>query len=121
MEKILRFEPKEFVVKTSGDGLWTTVSKEVDVESLEMYRNGSELFVKFFLRDWNNARDGLVYTDPGFLRGVKSRLLDLDPQVNWRKLSYTEQGMQGGHRWACPKRCRKKECREFVHTIVGTW
>ena len=122
----IKFFPGKFLLKTSGTGLWSKVSKEVDISEVHIDREsddeGGVTFVKLFPRNWNNDEDGLIYTDPGFLREVRksSAKLGLDSS-DCKKLDYTEQGLQGGHRGRCPKNCMSPQCRTYVHMIVGGW
>lgn len=117
----IHFEPDELVVQTTGKGLYSPVVRDLDVEKIEVVESGKEEFLFVYIRNWKNSEDGLVYTDPGFLKNLKSSLKPRVkmPDRDWRKLNYTEQGMQGGHMNKCGEDCTK--CKEYVHLILGKW
>jgi hypothetical protein len=80
-------------IDTTGDGLWSTKKQSVDCIGYEVYgKQGDsfgELRVYFDTRTWNVENDGLIYTDSGFLAGVR------DAFVHGDDIDYSEQGMQG--------------------------
>lgn len=80
-------------IETSGDGLWSSKQQSVDCIGYEVRgKQGDdfgELRVYFDTRSWDVDEDGLIYTDPGFLAGVR------DAFVNIGDIHYSEQGMQG--------------------------
>jgi hypothetical protein len=91
------------VIQTSGDGCWTKVQKPVTIVGVEMIefededeqleqRTGS-LRVYFDVDTWNQAEDNYIYTDKGFLAGLKALLTALG--VSADTLRYSEQGRQG--------------------------
>jgi hypothetical protein len=89
-------------IQTNGLGLWNHTSREVRVTSfgLDTYESSgalyAELRVYFDIRTWNVEPDGLIYTDPGFLRGLKQYFRDLGiSEAGLQSLNYSEQGMQG--------------------------
>ena len=80
-------------IHTSGRGLWSEVAKEVDCTGYSVpYMNNDgefgELRVYFDKASWNVNEDGLIYTDPKFLHGI--RLV-----FGTKDIEYSEQGMQG--------------------------
>jgi len=90
----------DWTLRTNGRGLWSTEKREVRVTGLELnncMEDGEEpiyeLLVHFDPATWDVRRDGLIYTDPMFLKGLRKRLqaLGLPP----RDVDYSEQGMQG--------------------------
>jgi len=92
---IVQFEAE---ILTGGDGLWSTVSKPVQVNSIEIaYVNEEKTFgelrVYFDTNSWDVDQDGLVYTDAQFLSQLRVllTLVGLDGE----DVSYSEQGMQG--------------------------
>ena len=85
------------VFSTAGDGYWSNVSKDVEVNDMQLgYVNDEqdfgELRVYFDTDTWNVNKDGLIYTDSKFkqdlMQFVKQQGLVVD-------LCYSEQGMQG--------------------------
>lgn len=91
------------VIQTAGDGHWTKVQKPVTVVGLEMieYEDEDEQLDKrmgslrlyFDTRSWNQAEDNYIYTDKGFLEGLKALLTPLGIFAD--TLCYSEQGRQG--------------------------
>lgn len=86
------------VFKTAGDGYWSDVAKAVRITDMRLRwttdeRDFGELAVYFNTDDWDVNKDGLIYTDKGFIIDLRNFLalqgldnLDID---------YSEQGMQG--------------------------
>lgn len=86
------------VVKTSGDGYWSRVAKEVQLVGIDLgYINDEEDFgelrVYFDTKSWNTDTDGLIYTDRLFLDLLGGELLGAG--LNSIDVTYSEQGMQG--------------------------
>ena len=86
------------VLKTSGDGYWSNVAKDVRLLGIELsYINDEEDFgelrVYFDTNTWNVNEDGLIYTDRLFLDLLGGELLGAG--LNSIDVSYSEQGMQG--------------------------
>ena len=86
------------VLKTSGDGYWSNVAKEVRLIGIDLgYINEEEDFgelrVFFDTKTWNTDTDGLIYTDRLFLDLLGGELLGAG--LNSIDVSYSEQGMQG--------------------------
>ena len=101
---------------TAGNGLWSTVSKDVFVTSISMYIcteneadegedasfSDGDLAVNYTEATWDNNVDGLIYTDKLFLQQVKEFLIaqGFDTEaVN--AITYSEQGMQDDERVSC--------------------
>ena len=96
---------------TAGDGYWSNVSKDVFVTSISMYISteqddnsfcDGDLAVNYTEATWDNAVDGLIYTDKAFLAQVKEFLIAQGfnaEAVN--DISYSEQGMQDDERVSC--------------------
>ena len=90
-----------FKIQTAGTGFWSAVKKLVRVTKIEydILRSRTELNVYFDRKTWDTEEDGLIYTDPKFLKELKAELQKLSnkslSKLNWNKLDYTEQGMQG--------------------------
>ena len=86
------------IFTTSGDGLWSRAIKNVRIVDMTVpyvndERDFGELKVHFNTEDWDVEKDGLIYTDRGFMTDLRNFLvlhgldnLDVD---------YSEQGMQG--------------------------
>lgn len=107
----------DFIVKTSGTGLWSNIARDVKIIKLEWNveheDEGSETFVRvvFDPTTWNTEKDGLIYTDVPFQNELRIELLKLQavgqlPNLPWSDISYTEQGMQGD---------------DYVDMILGQW
>jgi hypothetical protein len=82
--------------ETAGDGYWSNVSKEVDIEDMRVTyvsdeKDFGELCVYFDTSDWDVNKDGLIYTDSLFLEQLNSFLV----QQGLTTVDYSEQGMQG--------------------------
>jgi hypothetical protein len=100
-------------LRTGGEGLWSTAAGTLRVTKLEVHgmeheNDGGaylagELRVHFDTKTWNTAEQGLVYTDPVFLKNLKQYLSDLVPPES-QDIGYSEMGMQG---------------RDFVSLDVG--
>lgn len=89
---------------TNGKGLWSTARKAVKTTHIALpyvndERNFGELRV-YFDNSWEvydpktrKAKDGLIYTDPQFIKELRTKLSEIGfagPDVD-----YSEQGMQG--------------------------
>lgn len=92
------------VIATTGDGYWTKVKKPVTVIGMELIVNKVEddeddsreigsLHVYFDKKTWNLKKNSFIYTDTGFLEGLKALLTAL--KINASGLDYSEQGRQG--------------------------
>ena len=84
--------------ETSGDGYWSDVAKEVDIEDMRIAYvsdegDFGELRVYFDTSDWKVERDGLIYTDKLFLQQLRSFLNSYGLEGD--DVDYSEQGMQG--------------------------
>jgi hypothetical protein len=90
---------------TSGDGLWSNVARAVRVTRMvvEIIVQGEgeadtygDVEIYFNTEDWNTERDSLIYTDPGFLEGLKAHLASLgfSRAAVDDALEYSEAGMQ---------------------------
>lgn len=94
--------PVNFTVQTTI-GLWSRASKPVKITHIEYTNNdygSADVNVYFDTKTWDVDKDGLIYTDAGFLKALKQNLETLSktdklPKVNWNEINYTEQGMQG--------------------------
>lgn len=87
------------IISTTGKGLWSSVSKPVRVIGLDLAYVDEEDFgfgelrVEFDTRTWDTDSDGLIYTDSGFLKGLRLYLNQLG--LAGSDVDYSEQGMQG--------------------------
>ena len=96
---------------TAGDGLWSSISKAVFVESISMFIStennegdfyDGDLAINYTNATWDNDVDGLIYTDRAFIAQVKAFLINAgfdNEAVN--AISYSEQGMQDDERVSC--------------------
>jgi len=100
--------PFKYTLHTNGDGLWTSVTKAIDVTRIECHVNSfakddvdipseekmwGELRVYFDTVTWKIEDDGLIYTDKGFIDELRG-YLELNG-LNDKDVDYSEQGMQG--------------------------
>ena len=85
------------VFSTAGDGLWSNVSKDVEVINMQLgyvsdEGDFGELCVFFDTATWDVDVDGLIYTDSGFYADLQQYIKQQGLVVD---LCYSEQGMQG--------------------------
>lgn len=101
-------KPVTITLNTSGKGLWSDTPKAIKIKKLVIeYDNesnqddksgdGGSLKVYFNKSDWKTDRDGLIYTDPKFLKELISFLKnDMNiKSATSSNIGYSEQGMQG--------------------------
>ena len=108
------------VYTTAGDGYWSEVSKDVRVTEMgvyvgtqsddgEFYSDG-DFYVLYDEATWDNATDGLIYTDSAFIANVRDFMrdvllrMDVDDELAKElagDISYSEQGMQDDGRVSC--------------------
>lgn len=101
-------KPVTITLTTSGKGLWSDTPKAIKIKKLVIeYDNesnqddksgdGGSLKVYFNKSDWKTDRDGLIYTDPKFLKELISFLKnDMNiKSATSSNIGYSEQGMQG--------------------------
>ena len=85
-------------------GLWSNVAKAVTITDMTLGRATlwddetekdmfGELRVVFDTATWDTSKDGLIYTDRGFLKELQG-FLDVHG-LPGKDVSYSEQGMQG--------------------------
>lgn len=82
---------------TNGKGYWSDVEKSVKttmitVDYVNDERDFGELRVHFD-KSWDVNKDGLIYTDPKFLRELRKELIAAG--LVGMDAEYSEQGMQG--------------------------
>ena len=83
-------------LKTDGKGLWTREAREVQITGLEFDASTGGIRAYFDPKSWQVDQIGLIYTDPGFISGLRAALAEhFAGFTNWERLDYTEQGMQG--------------------------
>jgi hypothetical protein len=109
---------------TCGDGYWSNVVKDVFVESISMYialnadDGDGDLAVNYKQSTWDNATDGLIYTDSAFLEQVQAFLINAGfnaEAVN--AITYSEQGMQDEERVSCDAYDFADYVRNTINTI----
>jgi hypothetical protein len=92
------------ILNTDGKGLWSNKSKPVIVTGMDCIITKmededqlfGELMVRFDLASWDTDKDGLIYTDDLFLKGLHTFLKSQGFTVEASNdVSYSEQGMQG--------------------------
>lgn len=86
------------IFNTSGDGYWSRAVKSVRVIDMQIgyiseERDFGELRVYFDTKTWDVNKDGLIYTDRGFMTDLRN-FLALQGLDNL-DVEYSEQGMQG--------------------------
>lgn len=92
------------VLNTNGNGLWSDVERAVVVTNMELGVGTiwegdtdadafGEFRVYFDTETWDTAKDGLIYTDKGFLRELREFLTAHG--LPGEDVCYSEQGMQG--------------------------
>ena len=93
---------------TSGQGYWTDVAKFVRVLSIRQVIDSSDdgyisdMQVNFDNNSWDVGEDGLIYTDPGFLKNLRKFLVGIGiPRDIAGDVDYSEQGMQGDDYVSC--------------------
>ena len=86
-----------------GNGLWSrhkinVTVKELQVHRLSRYKNKivGELRAFFPSKQWDTRKHGLIYTDPGWLKDFRNKLVENGfSKKAADSISYSEQGMQG--------------------------
>ena len=89
---------------TDGTGLWSRHKTTVTVKELQVHHLGrhedkivGELRAFFPIKQWNTRKHGLIYTDRGWLKDFRNKLVELHgfSRKAANAVSYSEQGMQG--------------------------
>lgn len=82
-----------------------------------------ELRIYFNKKDWNIDKDGLIYTDDLFLKGLKKHLVELGCSVRAsRDVDYSEQGMQDDDFVSCDVGqafCKSKFAKNSLSELCG--
>ena len=90
------------ILNTNGNGLWSDVERAVRIVDMVLdvgteYEDDKTIFgefrVYFDTDTWDTYKDGLIYTDKGFLRELREFLNAHG--LPGDDVSYSEQGMQG--------------------------
>ena len=91
-----------FVTKTDGRGYWSTTSKTVRINRVELAyvdedtNDFGELRAYFDPKEWNISSDGLIYTDSGWMNSFKACMSTLGfGAAALEDVGFSEQGMQG--------------------------
>ncbi len=89
---------KAVIFSTYGNGYWSRAVKAVEIVDMQVSycneeKDFGELRVYFNTETWDVTKDGLIYTDSGFITDLRNFLTmhgldNLD-------VEYSEQGMQG--------------------------
>lgn len=122
----------DFTLHTNGRGLWSSSARPVRVTALTLNyldtddptRYFGELLVHFAKEDWNTSKSGLIYTDPLWIKELRSALLHLGcTAAEVAAVGYSEMGMQGKDHVSldCGDAfCRSELCRKLGHptTVV---
>ena len=80
------------MIQTSGDGLWSSVSKLVNVTHVEIENN--ELRAYFDKSDWDINNLGLIYTDSQFKDELEDWVSFFLGRQATDLIEYSEQGAQ---------------------------
>jgi hypothetical protein len=99
----------DVTLRTAGDGYWSKVAKDVRVVEVAMgfdcYEgevSWGDLGIYYDEATWNDATDGLIYTDTAFLAGLKAALIAAGCDAEAVEgIDYSEQGMQDDGRVSC--------------------
>ena len=92
----------EVILHTNGNGLWSDVERAVRIVDMVLgggteYEDDKTIFgefrVYFDTETWDTSKDGLIYTDKGFLRELREFLNAHG--LPGDDVCYSEQGMQG--------------------------
>jgi hypothetical protein len=94
-QKMIKFGT---TLNTSGVGYWSNKAKAVkcvgiNVNYISEDKDFGELTVGFDLSTWDVNKDGLIYTDPQFIKELRQALNEAG--LAGADVSYSEQGMQG--------------------------
>lgn len=99
---------QKVVLNTNGNGLWSDVERAVRIVDMVLdigteYEDDKTIFgefrVYFNTEDWDTSKDGLIYTDKGFMRELREFLTAHG--LPGEDVSYSEQGMQGDDYVSC--------------------
>ena len=131
------------VYTTAGDGLWSDVSKPVQVTDLGIYISTENLadetdteaqycdgdFYACYNTDtWNDDVDGLIYTDTAFLANVQDKVRDVLAELGVdyttanmlvADIHYSEQGMQDDGRVSFDAYALADYLRNYYFTEVA--
>ena len=96
--------PAIATLNTDGSGYWSEIAKfamvtEFTVPYINDEHSFGELRVHFNTDNWRTDRDGLIYTDKRFLKGLQEHLASLG--LAGKDVSYSEHGMQGRNYVSC--------------------
>jgi hypothetical protein len=96
---------EKVVLHTDGlRGLWSTKAKAVEIVDMRMQyctdeKDFGELVVEFNTDTWDCEKDGLIYTDTGFMAELKEFLTAHG--LDGSDVGYSEQGMQDYNYVSC--------------------
>ena len=112
---------------TAGNGLWSTVAKDVFVNDITMYvvydneeNCDGDMGINYSEMTWDNYKDGLIYTDKAFIAQVREYLIEqgFDKKaVN--DITYSEQGMQSDGRVSCDAYDFADSIRKLYITVTA--
>ena len=96
--------PAIATLHTDGSGYWSSAAKAVQVTALTVpyiseEGDFGELRVHFNTDSWRPDRDGLIYTDKRFKKGLQDHLTSLG--LAGSDVEYSEQGLQGDNYVSC--------------------
>jgi hypothetical protein len=98
---------ERFYLETNGKGYWSRKATEVDIEELRLQyctaeKDFGELCVHFAQSDWDVSKDGLIYTDKLFIKGLRAYLQTIGFTLEEATdVNYSEQGMQTAQYVSC--------------------
>jgi hypothetical protein len=91
---------------TDGSGLWSRHKTNVTIKEIEVHRPfrriderdkfSGELRAFFSNKDWDIRKHGLIYTDRGWLKEFRNKLMENGfSKKAANSVTFSEQGMQG--------------------------
>ncbi len=91
---------------TDGSGLWSSHKTNVTIKEIQVHRPfrrsddktvfAGELRAFFSSKDWNIGKHGLIYTDRGWLKEFREKLVENGfSKKAANSVTFSEQGMQG--------------------------
>lgn len=98
--KFVKVVPCKLQTRTNGKSYWSDRIRDVTIKQLEVNcwndLTFGELRAHFDQSDWSTLRDGLIYSDQGWMETFREKLKAIgfsDAAV--ADVHYSEQGMQG--------------------------
>jgi hypothetical protein len=123
--------PKSIVANTNGRGYWSEGAKKkvkistVDVGIDYVFESDCKKYLQVYInvifsnKCWDVSKDGLIYTDPKWLKEFKNQIKAIVPAFEiLHGIDYTEQGMQGDNFVSlCAEIKGYKKIKKFIDKI----